>query len=326
MKLTAILSATLVLFSVAGCHFNVSFGGRNFDFQGKTATTMQQDQIAASIKTLTVESEFCEVTVVGSDEPAAWSFDGKVWAKQQQDADDLVSSLRVMTDQVDDDLTLRVKLPEDEQSKLRGVEGILKIAIPASTTVAIRNAHGDAIVEGTGQSTTVVNRHGNIRFASIDGEASFDCEHGETIGSGLTGSAEFRARHGEIELKDASATLSFDARHSDVKLASLDSSLQLTGRHGQAVISGVITSIEGDIQHYDLMASLSNDDFAAVSVKSQHGDVQLKLPESATPSILASAEFGEVKSEFDPAGGGESAIKVNVQHGDVKILKATFAE
>lgn len=326
MKSTAPLFATLLLFTTAGCHFNFSFNGRNFDFQGKTATTMQQDEIAASIKTLTVESEFCDVSVVASDEPAAWSFDGKVWAKQQEDADNLVSSLRIMTDQVDDALTLRVKLPEDEEGKLRGVEGTLSITIPASTGLAVRNSHGDATVEGTDQSTKVVNRHGAIRFALIAGETSFDCEHGEMIGAGLIGTANIRSRHGEVEIKDAAAAINVDASHSDLELASLDSSLQLSGRHGNAKVSGVVASIEGDIQHYDLMASLSNDDFASISVTSQHGDVQLKLPESATPSILASAEFGEVKSEFDPATGGESAININVQHGDVKILKASIAE
>ncbi|MEO1525535.1 MAG: DUF4097 family beta strand repeat-containing protein [Planctomycetota bacterium] len=322
MKTTASLSVILMLATSVGCHFNVSFNGRNFDYQGKTASTMQQDSIADSIKTLTVESEFCDVTVAASEEPAAWAFDGKVWAKQQEVADDLVSSLRVTTDQVDDSLTLRIMLPEDEENKLRGVEATLNISIPAATTVSIRNSHGDAIVEGTNVSTTVNNRHGQIRFTSIEGESSFDCEHGETVGVGLVGTSKIRSRHGEVKVKDASAAINLDVRHSDVKLASLESTLTINGRHGNADISGVLTSIQGDIQHYDLDLAAANDDFKSIAVTSQHGDVKLTLPETATPSILASANFGDVTSDFDATGGTESTIKVDVQHGDVQIRKA----
>ena len=325
MKTTSVLTAALVLAASVGCHINMSFNGRNFDYQGKTATTMQDDTIPNSIKTLAIESEFCDITVTASDEPASWSFDGKVWAKQQSDADTLVSSLRVTTEQVDDALTLRFVLPEDEENKLRGVEATLDVNIPATTILSVRNAHGDAIINGTKVSTTVNNRHGDIQFTSLEGETSFDCEHGETKGTGLAGTAKIRARHGEVEIQEVAAMIDLNARHSDLKLKSLGSSLQLDAQHGKAEIGGTLMTLEGSIQHYDLRAGIHNDDFASITVAAQHGDISLKLPESATPSIIASAEFGDVTSEFEPAGD-ESTINVNAKHGNVKILKASVAE
>ena len=287
---------------------------------------MQQDEIVPSVTNLTVESEFCDVTVTASDEPPAWSFDGKVWAKQQATADTLVSALRVTSEQVDDTVTLRVALPEDPENKLRGVEAKLNITIPASTKLSIRNEHGDALVQGTTVSTQIKNRHGDVRFVSLDGETSIDCEHGATTGSGLFGMAKVRARHGEVEIKEADASINVDTRHSNLKIESLGGALQLDAHHGNAKIKGVLDSVEGDIRHYDLVMGLWNDDFASIAVASQHGDVILELPESATPAIVASAEFGDVSSEFEPSSGSEGTIKVDVQHGDIRISKTMSAE
>ncbi len=345
-----------VLPAFVGCE--ISFSG--FTYTGQTAQTSQQGTVGDEVKQVRVFNQFGDIVVERAQGEAVWSWDGKVWASAQEQADHFIGELKLNVETDGDVQTWQLELPAD-QSGLNGVESNLTIMLPESVLVEVNNRHGNVGISETGSEVTVNNAHGNINVSEVLGSLTVDNSHGNIMAKEIT-TATITVKHGDANIQTATGSLAIDSAHGRVNVDSVTGELEFSGSHSALKASNLsgnarLTTAHGDLngnniagnvvaenrhgstkietyggsvqissEHGRVDLDVLNGAFDKVTIQNRHSDINVQLPQSSTPNITMNVEHGDAKSEFDNQAASSQLVELTNRHGNIRVKKSAAAE
>jgi hypothetical protein len=340
----------------AGCEF--SFSG--FNYTGQTAQASQQGTIGAEVKQVRIFNQFGDVVVQTASGETGWTWDGKVWADVQEQADHFIGELKLNVETAGDTQTWRLEMPADTVG-LNGVESNLTIALPKSVAVSINNQHGNVRATEIGEEVSIDNAHGNVNVAQVTGNLTIENAHGnlvaETIAAATitarhggadilsaTGSVAIDHAHGTVNVDTVAGELNFSGRHCALKAANISGNARLANSHGDLTGKNIAGNVVAENQHGQTKIQtsgktvqitsghgsvdldLQNSAFENVAIENKHSDIYVQLTQSSTPNVTMSVEHGDAKSEFDSDTSSSQLLQLTNRHGNIRVTKSASSE
>ena len=315
---SAILLLSAAVLPVIGCRVQIS-SGYSFDFKGSTATTSDGGDVDPSIKTIKIRNRFGDVEVLGSSEPAKWSWTGKVWADNQSNADALINELKMKVTTEGNTQSWMIEMPEGRK-ELRGVDSKLAIQVPADVTVLLDNEHGDVKVSAISESVSIDHEHGDVDLSLLDGSVNVQHEHGGVNATDLLAGASIDSEHSDLKLMKVAKELKILSEHGDIQILESSASISLQNEHGKATIETSGSKVHCDSEHGDLVIAVGNANFDTIKIIAEHSDVNVRIPSDTNPKVSLSVEHGSTSSDFESDGSDDApTIEINAEHGDISV-------
>lgn len=344
------------LSTFAGCE--ISFSG--FTFTGQTAQTSQQGAVGEEIKHVRVFNQFGDIVVKSAQGGAGWSWDGKVWAKTQEEADRFIGELKLSVDTEGDTKTWLLEMPANSVG-LNGVESNLTIKLPESVVVEVNNRHGNVRAAETGGDVTIDNAHGNVDVSQVAGNLTIENAHGNVVANTIA-MATIAVRHGNADIQTATGSLAIDSSHGRVNVDSVTGELKFLGSHSMLKATdlssnAILTNAHGELDGKNIAGNVvtenrhgstkietlgsrvrisserggvdldvQNTSFENVTIENRHSGIKVKLPQSSTPNITMNVKHGDAKSEFDNQGSSGQLVELTNRHGNIRVTKSAAAE
>lgn len=348
--------------SVSGCTMTLTNGYR-FDFQGEKEARQMDIEIPATATSLDLRNLHGDVEILpAADGVAALKWELTCWADSQAEAGRQIERVQLVTSEEGGIFKCEVKLPTEEKELLRGVKSNMKLRVPASLIVSVRNSHGNIVaaeldcpVELQGahgnikasrltQPLTLQNSHGDVAVEDVV-EATIEVAHGDTTASTVHALLEVESSHGGVEIRDVTGNVDVKTAHDDITLTNVSGVVsarnshgdikgtQLHGDHlevsssfGSIEVTTLAASIKCRNQHGDVKITSLNPELHEISARTSFDSLTLTLPADCEPHLTTSATFGEVDSEFAATGSAGPVVELKVEHGDIRIRKQQTAE
>ena len=345
LAISAIVSAT-------GCEISGNF----FTYTGPTAQTSQQGVVGEEVKKVRVSNQFGDVIVNPTPGGTGWTWEGKVWGRDQEQADRLIGELVLNVESDGETQTWRLEMPVESKG-LNGVESNLTIQVPPEVQVEINNQHGNVKTAETEGKVTIDNAHGNVTVANLNGDltianshgnlvankiaaASINVRHGDADVQTSTGSLEIDSAHGRVNLESASGDLTYSGSHSSIKAANINGDAKLTtshgnldcqkitgnvvaeNRHGSTSIATLGNKVQINSAHGKVELEILNSAFNTVNIENRHGDTKVILPQALTPRIAMDVDHGDAQSEFKSDDSSSQHVILTNRHGNIRVTKS----
>ncbi len=312
--------ALSLLVVATGCHVQIS-DGYTFDYRGETASRSESGLIESNVTTIKINNKFGDVYVEKTDSEGSWTWTGKTWATEQEDADLFLDELQMDIKEDGDTQTWTIALPEKSKF-LRGVKSDLTIQVPSKVNVELVNSHGTVSANGLDAETSIQNAHGKLDVTDISGVSTIKNRHGQSNLSDLSGTCELSCEHGRVNIKGTEGELTVKCRHGRLEIEEASGVINTDNRHGRTNVSGRCDRIRCDAGHGSVNIELENSNFESIRVDASHSNVTIDLPSSAKPRVTMSARHGNTQSEFDSNDESNAPkIAVTTAHGNIKVRK-----
>ena len=361
------VSCFLALTSIlgfAGCdiHFT-SFDGYSFNYQGETATLNDEGEIAATVETIVIDNRFgnIDINVVQAEETPSWKWNCKVWCPDQEMADKMVKKLVVKVDDEGTTKKLTLLIPEtsslEEGEKLNGVKSNFVIAVPETTKLDLKNAHGNVKLNGMKSPIkTVVSfgdlqldqyvdakvdiRHGDALINNGAGKTEIDASHADVSISKTDGDVKFEGSHSAISAVEVSGKIDFETSFDKIIATDIQGDAKLKNSHGdiEAFVLGNAdfknkfgstklicggTRVTGKSSHSSTQVTLTSAELDLVELETSFAGLDVYLPQECQPTIKMKTKFGKTNSAIKPGNGeGGSTVTLNNSHGDIDVHRA----
>ncbi|MFN0058170.1 MAG: hypothetical protein ACKVX7_06900 [Planctomycetota bacterium] len=351
------LSSLLVLVGVvsisSACVYrtlSMTADGYRFDRSGTRRDGANQGAFSVAISELSVENRNGKVLVeaLAEDQPASWEWTFSVWGETPEVAEALLAEVMLAGEETESRGLLRLKLPEDRKSDLRGLESNITLRVPASLAIKIRNRFGPTEVRGLIFSTHIKAAHGAIDAEDLSGavflETSFASltarrihnatvrnAHGAIHIVGVDGDLDARTTFAPLEAEDVSGNLTARNEHGEIKVSRVggDADLETSFNGivaleiaGDAKLNGEHGSIQGARLHGRTTARNSfgdvtlESDGSELTCRNEHGDVAIELMRADFQMVKADTKFGSIKVALPPHA--EPAIAARASFGRVR--------
>jgi DUF4097 and DUF4098 domain-containing protein YvlB len=217
--------------------------------------------------------------------------------------------------------------------------------------VKANNSRGDVTLENITGNSTVHLRGGDFKAEKIKGDVNVEGRVSTATASDITGRLTLQGDYDEIQLSKIGKGLHFNSTRTDLDIPRIDGSLNMS--RGDLRADGVvgpvrlvtknkdihIEELSGDIHLENTNASVelhSKSPVGNIEVANQKGDVNLVLPSSGNFTVDASANRGEISTDFElkqsdenheaRANGtvnkGGPRVQVRNDHGTISIRKS----
>ncbi len=299
------------------------FNGPHHVFEEKALRAIEAGTLVA------VENAFGDVEVkAGGAEPVEVVLRKDVYIGDVEKAQAFAERIRLQADLVGGRLQLRTNREELERERDAfdvGFETHFEVRVPAGTPVEVKGSHGQAAVEGAGE-TTIDNSHGDVRVLRVTG-ARVESRHGGVELETVSGAVLADVRHGDISVRDAAGpvrvtsegggvnaqrvgALEVQLKNGDLQADTIAGGLQVRGEHAGVEAKAVAGGADVETSYAD---TTLEDVAADARVKVERGAVVLTRVKG---SVTAQSNFGDVRLE-DVAGRAE----VTVGHGGVRAKR-----
>jgi Putative adhesin len=312
----------LVLLVSAGCEYHFSggyTGGYTFDYKGDKASRTESGEIAASVEAVEITNRFGSVEVVATDGEAGWLWEGSCWADGKEEAELMLSDLKLEVSTEGAAQRWEVTLPEQGKTGLRGVKSNIKLRVPAGIAVRVGNEHGDSTCRDLTGKLDVGNAHGNVLLTGTGGETSVVNRHGDTEIRMATGSLQTDTAHGELMVSGSSAAVEIRSQFGDVVLDDVTGDVDCRNEHGKTRLESSGTRIECESSFGDVEVTVENAGVTLIDIANQHGDIELSVPTGVKARVTMETERGETESELESDASGTAEIRLTNQFGDIEI-------
>ena len=171
----------------------------------------------------------------------------------------------------------------------------------------VHNEHGSVTVNGVSGDLIVRNRHGKIEATGIEGSVDADCQHNDIIVNKATGDVKLRNRHGEIRAEEIRGRIDVENSHGAIELNVDSTTIQCKGSHSSMKLVLLNAAVE------------------SVEAATSHASVDVTLAANLPIAVAATAEHGDVQSDFPLVTSSESDFHFQTEHGNVRIRKANVS-
>lgn len=356
----ALIAAGVV--SVSGCSMTITNGYR-FDFKGEKEARQMDIEIPATVTSLDLRNVHGDIEVLpAADGVAGLQWELTCWADTQAEATRQIERIQLVTSEEGGVFVCEVKLPTEEKEQLRGMKSNMKLRVPASLAVSIRNSHGNIVASEVAcvlelhgahgninasrltQPVTLENSHGDITVDDVV-TATIDASHGDTLVSTVHEIVSVDSSHGHIDVRDVFGSVEVKTSHDDIMLTNVSGLVTARNSHGDITgtkleggrldldtsfgsikVSTLANSIACKNQHGDIAIVSLSPELHEVSAKTSFSDLTLTLPIDCQPQLKTSVTFGDIESDFASSTSVGPAVELKVEHGDIRVRRMQAAE
>jgi DUF4097 and DUF4098 domain-containing protein YvlB len=250
----------------------------------------------------------------------------------------------------------------------------LIIELPADATVNVNATHGDTTISGLKNGGSVTSNRGDVKFSdmgaavhahmnhgdfsahAVQGDVTVDGHTGDVTISEIKGSVAMDGEFfGDTHVENLGSNLHFHSSRTDIDVNKLPGDmtmdaddLHITQASGPLRIQTRsknidLSQISGDVQVDNSNGEVSVGMVAPVGtirINNQNEPITLALPPNAGFAINATANDGDIETEFPlnvsgsnqrhtltgSIGNGSAKIELTAGHGDVHVKKGDLAE
>jgi hypothetical protein len=246
-------------------------------------------------------------------------------------------------------IDLEILVPRKAALDIMTLRGALNV-IGRDGDVKAHNSRGDVSLEDVNGNSTIHLRGGDFKAQKIKGDVNIEGRVNEANVSDVTGRLSMQGDYDEVQLSKISKGLHFNSTRTDLDLPRLDGSLNMS--RGDLRADGVVGPVRlvtkskdinldnfsGDLHLENTNAAVQVQAKAPVGnidIANQRGEVNLVLPADGNFSVDATANRGEISTDFDlkqtddnheaRASGtvnkGGSRVQVRNEHGTINFRK-----
>ena len=314
--ITSCLTATAYSFTISD--------GYKFDYKGKSVSKVDSGLLSPEVKTIEIDNRFGDVKVQTVQGDGNWTWEGKCWATEKEDAETFLTELVLTVEESEQsDGSTRKKwsltMP-DQDSKLRGVKSNLTINVSPDVAVIVNNPHGNQMVKGVAGGATLSAEHGDIDISNVSGAIVVNNRHGKVVASQLNGNTELDCEHSDIKLKGASRSIDLKCRHTDVVVTDALGEISVDNEYGDMQIESAGKTVSCTSKYGDVIITMNNKDFASITADAKHGDVDVYLLKGTKPIVQLETEYGDKDSAFQNSDSPNApTVVLKGKHSDVKV-------
>lgn len=288
--------------------------------------------------------------------------DKKVYSDSDAEAHQKLKSLEPLITETGNLVIVHMPASEGEATDV-------EVTLPSSVAVQIHAGHGDVHVSGERAQVEISADQGDVHLDSIQGNAIVTMQHGDFFARNLANNLELKGRMEDVSLSQISGDVSMSGDFfGDVHLEELHRPFHLRSSRTEIQLSQLAgsLSLDGDDLNVDDAAGpvsiathakeitlrrtsgevhVSNSDggismtaarpFGAISLLTRNGSLDLTMPADAVFSLQATADDGEINSDFPistqmkgdstiasgSVGNGGPLIQLAAKKGDIAIHK-----
>ncbi len=246
----------------------------------------------------------------------------------------------------------------------------MNLTVPANAAVEIHAAHGDVTVNGRQAAVSVNAEHGDVQLTGITGAVHTAMHQGDFSASKIQGDVNISGHMNDVTLSQVTGATVLDgdffgdvhleklegvthlhSSRTDIQLAGVPGSISLDGddltienANGPIAVSTAAKDVALRSVHGAIRVRNSNGSvevkalgpLGPVDIQNSNGSVELTLPADADFSIQATANDGEIHTDFKlptqtdndrsivsgVVGGGGTPIKITAEKGDITLHKS----
>ena len=217
----------------------------------------------------------------------------------------------------------------------------------------LSNRHGKISANHVNGDLQVTTAHGALTLADVDGSVQATNAHGDISATDIQGKLQAKNEHGAIAVANIENRVELQASHDPLSVENVIRDVHLRNRHGSVTVFNVsgkldVQSSFGKIdletwsdeivcrnEHGKIRIIVKNRAFRVVRSETTFADMEVQIPASASPTIEAGTEHGEVDSDFPVLrlnedvdnfqGLDRSPARVTLRnrHGDIRIKKVS---
>jgi len=214
--------------------------------------------------------------------------------------------------------TLLIHADVTETHPALDVSGDLEILVPKNVSVEVSNSRGDIRVADIGKDVKVdTKRSGLIRISNVKGKLNLNGSGEDLQVESIEGPVNVNGKYaGTMEFRSIAKSLHFTSDITDMRVEGVPGSvtLDLSDLRMKGVTGPVrFTTKSRDVQIEDatnaVEVALERGDvqiegtqiLPKMDVHTQHGNIDLSMPEKAAFDLKATTEQGEVENDFGDA-------------------------
>jgi len=277
-----LLLAGLVVYQIQTGHWNFDlmwdwdgdFGGFGREYVSEETRTIEAPLPPA----IEVINGHGWVEVRGGDQDTVQlTFKKVVWRRTDEEARDVAGRIKYSLVAAADKLTLATN--RDEFRK-RNFETGFVLTVPKTMIVRVTNGYGAVRVDGV-KEATVLNRHGELYAANIDGPCVLETSYEDLDAHDVRGECRVTNSHGDVRAVLIAGDLEIETSYAHVRVEDAGAKAALRGSHIDVTarrVAGAVT-VETSYEKvflYDVGPSVVTGDNMSVAAENVRGDLEVR--------------------------------------------------
>jgi hypothetical protein len=269
-------------------------------------------------QTLDFDSDLADVEITTSDtDTLRAEFTREFKVGTAQEAQELRNKLTVEMAKTDKGVKVTVRFTGDRNgNERRKVRLGFRIAMPHKFNLDLRTA-------------------GSAKIGDVDGSVKAKLLGGSLRLGNVSGSVTARAEGGSLGIGDVGGDLDVLSRGGSVETRRVTGRVKAVAEGGSIAIADASDSIEARASGGSVAASISKQPKAETKIIADAGNIELRLPESASVTVDASCTAGRLRSDFSLLGhqiddpgrlkgtinGGGPLVMLRASAGNISLRK-----
>ncbi|MBM3295430.1 MAG: DUF4097 domain-containing protein [Candidatus Aminicenantes bacterium] len=176
------------------------------------------------------------VTVEAAEtDTAAVGFKKRIVRRTREEAEQLSGELKMIVNRTEDRLILSTNR---EDFRRRTFETDFQVAVPAGSSVLIKNSRGPVRTTGTGP-TEISNFRGDVVAASVGGTLVLEASYGSVTVDGVHGQARLTCPQSDVVVKNVQGDLVIDHCYGRIRVENASERLTINGRHSKVLARNI---------------------------------------------------------------------------------------
>ncbi len=223
---------------------------------------------------------------------------------------------------------------EADEIQLSSTSGDIRLpaarceAFSASTTsgdIAVEQVNGRAVLSSVSGEIVLKEQQGDMKASSTSGDIRIGQVSGKSTLSSTSGEILLKEQKGDVEASSSSGDIGIEELQGSFAMDTSSGAIRIAGGNSR----GRAETVSGDVQLF--LAGLTGD----LDISTTSGEVNLRLPETASFSLDFDSTSGECSTFFDEQlsfnkkgnkadgqyRGGAGKVQVSTTSGDLKISR-----
>lgn len=318
----AVLVVLLVLFGAAiyavqtgrwDIHFGdgdeISFGGRVFTFE---ESQIIDPPLPARLE---IENRHGRVEIETAGQDAITLVLVKsIHRRKEPEALEVADRLKAVVVRKADRIRITTNREDFER---KNFETDFKLVVPRGTDVSIINGYGLVRAVGT-RETTIVNRHGPLRAADIEGPLTAETSYDELEVDRALAGCEVTGRHADVRVANVTGDALVSATYGDVRLEDVSGRGRVAGEHAEVACRRIAGEVEAGTSY----EAITLFDVGPARIDARHADVRADAVRGALVVLdrYARVEAADIAGGLRVEGGNISVAARNVRGGEIRVV------
>jgi hypothetical protein len=206
-----------------------------------------------------------------------------------------------------------------EDFEKKNFETFFKLVVPRGTDVSVVNSYGLVRAVGT-RETTLVNRHGALRAANIEGRLLAETSYDDLEVDRALAGCEITARHADARVANVTGDATVVASYGEVRLEDVSGRGRVTGQHAEVICRRIAGEVEAGTSY----EPITLEDVGPARVDGRHADVKADAVRGALVVLnrYARVEAADIAGGLRIEGRNVAVAARNVRGGEIRVVSS----